>query len=208
MTCIIDYSAGNISSVANALRFLGEKCYITSNSDEIKGADRVILPGVGSFGDAIDNIKKNKLHNIIYDIADSTIPFLGICLGLQLLFEESDESPGVPGLGIFKGKIKSFRNSPIGDLKVPHVGWNSLVDCKQDSIIGSALKQPNTNPFVYFVHSFYLDCPDADIVSAQTEYGIKFHSAIQKDNIMACQFHPEKSGDTGLKILSEFLKLN
>ena len=208
MTCIIDYSAGNISSVANALRFLGEKCYITSNSDEIKGADRVILPGVGSFGDAIDNIKKNKLHNIIYDIADSTIPFLGICLGLQLLFEESDESPGVPGLGIFKGKIKSFRNSPIGDLKVPHVGWNSLVDCKQDSIICSALKQPNTNPFVYFVHSFYLDCPDADIISAQTEYGIKFHSAVQKDNIMACQFHPEKSGDTGLKILSEFLKLN
>ena len=208
MTCIIDYSAGNISSVANALRFLGEKCYITSNSDEIKGADRVILPGLGSFGDAIDNIKKNKLHNIIYDIADSTIPFLGICLGLQLLFEESDESPGVPGLGIFKGKIKSFRNSPIGDLKVPHVGWNSLVDCKQDSIIGSALKQPNTNPFVYFVHSFYLDCPDADIISAQTEYGIKFHSAVQKDNIMACQFHPEKSGDTGLKILGEFLKLN
>lgn len=208
MTCIIDYKAGNISSVANALKFLGEEYYITSDSCEIKGAKRVILPGVGSFGDAINNIKSNNLHNVIYDVIDSKVPFLGICLGLQLLFEESDESPGIPGLGVFKGKICSFRKAHIGALKVPHVGWNSLIDYKEDSIIGKALNRPDTNPYVYFVHSFYLDTPQTEIVSAVTEYGIKFQSAIQKDNVMACQFHPEKSGDTGLKILSEFLKIN
>lgn len=208
MTCIIDYKAGNISSVANALKFLGEEYYITSDPDEIKGAKRIILPGVGSFGDAINNIKNSKLDNVIYDVVDKKVPFLGICLGLQLLFEESQESPGISGLGVFKGKIRSFRNSDIGNLKVPHVGWNSLVDCKENSIISKALRQPDTNPYVYFVHSFYLDTPQTEIVSAETEYGIKFQSAIQKDNVMACQFHPEKSGDTGLKILREFLQFN
>lgn len=208
MTCIIDYKVGNISSVANALEFLGEEYYITSDPNEIKGAGRVILPGVGSFGDAIDNMKHCKLCNVIYDIVDKKIPFLGICLGLQLLFEESEESPGISGLGVFKGEIRGFHSSDIGKLKVPHVGWNSLVDCKENSIISKALRQPDTNPYVYFVHSFYLDTPQTEIVSAETEYGIKFQSAIQKDNVMACQFHPEKSGDTGLKILREFLQFN
>lgn len=208
MTCIIDYKAGNISSVANALGFLGEEYHITSDPDEIKGAERVILPGVGSFGDAINNMKSSKLDNVIYDIVDKKVPFLGICLGLQLLFEGSDESPGVPGLGIFKGQIRSFRTAPIGELKVPHVGWNSLVNYTQDTIIGKALSLPNTNPYVYFVHSFYLDSPQTEIISAQTEYGITFQSAIQHGHVMACQFHPEKSGDTGLKILSEFLRFN
>ena len=201
MIAIIDYNAGNLKSVEKALHFLEEDCVITRNFHEIETADKVILPGVGAFGDAMYNLKKYGLDEVLREVAKRQIPLLGICLGLQLLFERSDETPGVEGLGILKGEILRIPDCP--GLKIPHMGWNSLH--LQNS--GRLFKDIPENTYVYFVHSYYLQADDEDIVAATTEYGVKIHAAVEKDNIFACQFHPEKSSTVGLQILKNFVSL-
>lgn len=201
MISIIDYDAGNIKSVEKALQSLGQEVIITRSKDEILSSDHVILPGVGSFGDAMSRLNEYGLCNTIYDVVDKGIPFLGICLGLQLLFESSEESPGVSGLGILKGKILKIPDSP--DLKIPHMGWNSL-DIREGS---SLYKGISDNPYVYFVHSYYLKADNEEEVAATTDYSVKIHAGIEKDNIFACQFHPEKSSSVGLSILRNFVNI-
>lgn len=201
MIAIIDYGAGNLHSVKNALDFLGADSFITNNADEILGADKVILPGVGSFGDAMCNLRKNGLEDTVISAANSGKPFLGICLGEHLLFEESEESPEVKGLGILKGKVVKITKKD--GLKIPHMGWNSLEFPKDSKIF----KNLGSDPFVYFVHSYYIKPDDEDVVSAYTEYGEKLAVAVERDNLFAVQFHPEKSGEVGLRILENFVKL-
>ena len=198
MIAIIDYDAGNLKSVEKALVSLGEEVLVSRDSSEILQADKVILPGVGSFGDAMNNLDHFNLVDTIKKVAEKDTPFLGICLGLQLMFESSDEGPGVKGLGLLPGKILRIPKS--GDLKIPHMGWNNI-KVKEDSRLFKGLPE---NPYVYFVHSYYLQADDEDIVAATTEYGVKIHAAVEKDNIFACQFHPEKSSKWGLKILENF----
>ncbi len=198
MIAIIDYGAGNIQSVFKALKHIGCDAFITKNRDEILKSDGAVLPGVGSFGDAMDTMTSYGINNTVIDFTKSGKPFLGICLGLQLLFPESQESPGSKGLGLFEGAITKI---PSGDgLKIPHIGWNSLNIKKHDGLF----KGITGNPYVYFVHSYYLNAADKNIVSAQTEYGVTIDAAIQSGNVFATQFHPEKSGETGLKILTNF----
>lgn len=200
MIAIIDYGAGNLHSVKNALDFLGAQNLITNNKKELLSADKVILPGVGAFGDAVKCLHDTGLFEVTKEIAKSGTPFLGICLGLQLMFEESEETPGVLGLGIFKGKIVKI---PDTGLKIPHMGWNNIEMPKNSRI----LKDLGENPFVYFVHSYYLQAEDEDVVSAYTDYGKRLGVAVERDNVFATQFHPEKSGKTGLKILDNFIRL-
>ncbi len=201
MIAIIDYDAGNIKSVEKAIEKLGEVPILTRDRDTILSADKIILPGVGSFGDAMEKLHRYGLVSVIHEAVENGIPFLGICLGLQLLFESSEESEGVEGLGILKGKIVKIPN--VEGLKIPHIGWNSL-DIPKDTHLFHGFEP---NPYVYFVHSYYLQAEDEDIVSATTEYGVHIHAAVQKNNVYACQFHPEKSSNTGLKILKNFLEL-
>ena len=201
MIAIIDYDAGNIKSVGKAFEYIGEEVVLTSDRDEILSADKVILPGVGAFADAMEKLKKHNLINTIYDVVDKKTPFLGICLGLQLLFEDSEEGVGVGGLGILKGHVKRFPDSI--NMKIPHMGWNSLSLCNNGRLF-EGMKQ---DPYVYFVHSYYLKADDESIVKAKTEYGIEFHASVEKDNVFACQFHPEKSGEAGLNILRNFAKI-
>lgn len=201
MIAIIDYDAGNIRSVEKALQFLGQEVKITRDREEILGADKVVLPGVGSFGDAMGKLHQYGLVEVIRQVAEKKTPFLGICLGLQLLFERSDESPGVEGLGILKGEILRI---PEGEgRKIPHMGWNSLELRNQGRLFAGL----SGEPYVYFVHSYYLKARDEQIVKAATEYGVTIHASVEQDNIFACQFHPEKSSDTGLKILKNFIEL-
>lgn len=201
MIAIIDYDAGNIKSVEKSLNYLGEEAIITRDHDEIVNSDKVILPGVGAFADAMEKIRHYGLEETIHAVVEKNIPFLGICLGLQLMFESSDEGPGVKGLGLLPGKILRIPKS--GDLKIPHMGWNNI-KVKEDSRLFKGLPE---NPYVYFVHSYYLQADDEDIVAATTEYGVKIHAAVEKDNIFACQFHPEKSSTVGLQILKNFVSL-
>lgn len=201
MIAIIDYDAGNIKSVEKAFQYLGEETVLSRDREEILAADKVVLPGVGSFGDAMEKLKKYNMINTIYDVVDKKTPFIGICLGLQLLFETSEESKGVAGLGILKGDIVRFPEE-IG-LKIPQIGWNSL-DLQNDGRLFQGLEK---NPYVYFVHSYYLKAKEEEIVKATTEYGVHVHASVEKDNIFACQFHPEKSGDVGLQILKNFANL-
>lgn len=198
MIAVIDYGAGNLHSVKNALDYLGAESVITSSSDEILRADKVILPGVGSFGDAMRRLEEKNLVDSVKRAADGSKPFLGICLGLQLLFESSEESPGVPGLGIFKGKVVKI---PDHGLKIPHMGWNNIVLAKESRIL------PKNKPYVYFVHSYYINAYDKSDVSAYTEYGERLDVAVERGNVFATQFHPEKSGKAGLDILKRFLDL-
>ena len=201
MVAIIDYDAGNIKSVEKAVGFLGSDSIITHKREEILSADHVILPGVGSFGQAMQRLEERELVDTIKAVTDRGIPFLGICLGLQLLFDESEESPGVKGLGLLKGRI---RRLPEGEeLKVPNIGWNSL-DVVRPGRLFSGIER---SPFVYFVHSYYLDARDKNIVTSQIDYGVRVDASVEKDNIFAVQFHPEKSSETGLRILSEFLRI-
>ena len=201
MIAIIDYDAGNIRSVEKALQFLGQEVKITRDREEILGADKVVLPGVGSFGDAMGKLHQYGLVEVIRQVAEKKTPFLGICLGLQLLFERSDESPGVEGLGILKGEILRI---PEGEgRKIPHMGWNSLELRNQGRLFAGI----SGDPYVYFVHSYYLKARDEQIVKATTEYGVTIHASVEQDNIFACQFHPEKSSDTGLQILKNFIEL-
>lgn len=202
MTAIIDYDAGNIKSVEKALLSLGEEVIITRNQEKILNADRVILPGVGSFGDAMDKIRAYGLEEIIHKVVDKEIPFLGICLGLQLLFERSDESDGVKGLGLLQGEI--VRIPDESGLKVPHIGWNSLKFPNQ----GRLFQGISEDAYVYFVHSYYLRAKDENIVTATAEYGTLIHASVEKGNIFACQFHPEKSSEVGLTILKNFIGIN
>ncbi len=200
MIAIIDYDAGNIKSVEKALLSMGETPVLTRDPEVILQADHIILPGVGSFGDAMENLTKFGLVDVIHKAIDRKIPFLGICLGLQLLFESSEETPGVAGLGILKGKIVRI---PEGSgLKIPHMGWNSLTVRKGASLFKGLEKEP----YVYFVHSYYLQAEDPDIVAATAQYGVIIHASVEKGNVFACQFHPEKSSKTGLAILKNFLE--
>ena len=199
MTAIIDYDAGNIRSVEKALQALGEEAIVTRDRETILKADRVILPGVGAFGDAMNKLKGYGLDDVIREVVAAGIPFLGICLGLQLLFERSDESEGVEGLGILAGEILRIPDAP--GLKIPHIGWNSLSFSRK----GKLFQEIGEEPYVYFVHSYYLAARDEEIVAAQTEYGgTVIHASVEKDNVFACQFHPEKSSETGLAILRNF----
>lgn len=201
MIAIIDYGAGNLYSVQNALKSLNAESVITGNADTILAADKIILPGVGAFGDSKAALERADLCETVKAVIAAGKPFLGICLGMQLLFDSSEESPGVEGLRIFQG---SFRKIPkVGDIKIPHIGWNSL-EIPKDSKI---LKNIGENPYVYFVHSYYLEPENPADVSAYTTYGTKFAVAAERDNVFAVQFHPEKSGDTGLKILENFVNL-
>lgn len=201
MIGIIDYDAGNIRSVEKALSYLGEKTVVSRNPETLKNADKVILPGVGSFGQAMGNLHRYELVPVIQDMIKEGKPFLGICLGLQLLFESSEESPGVEGLGILKGKILKIPSSP--GLKIPHMGWNSL----QLQNNGRLFRNIPQDTYVYFVHSYYLQAQEPEIVKAVTGYGTEIHASVEKDNVFACQFHPEKSGKYGLEILKNFAEL-
>ncbi|MBQ9136744.1 MAG: imidazole glycerol phosphate synthase subunit HisH [Lachnospiraceae bacterium] len=201
MIAIIDYDAGNIKSVEKALLSLSQEVIVTRDAETILHADKVILPGVGSFGDAMGKLHQYGLVDVIKQVVANKTPFLGICLGLQLLFESSEESPGVEGLGILKGKIVRI---PEGEgIKVPHIGWNSL----QYPNKGKLYAGLQENAYVYFVHSYYLKAEEPEIVVAATEYGTYIHASVEKDNVFACQFHPEKSSDTGLAILQNFVNL-
>lgn len=201
MIAIIDYDAGNIRSVEKALLSLGQEVRITSDAGEILSADKVILPGVGAFGDAMEHLKERGLDRVIHRVVENKTPFLGICLGLQLLFERSDETPGVEGLGILKGEI--VRIPAAEGLKIPHMGWNSL-HISHDGRLFQGIEE---GAYVYFVHSYYLRAEEEEIVKASTEYGVHIHASVEKENVFACQFHPEKSSEVGLRILKNFVSL-
>ena len=201
MVAIIDYNAGNLKSVEKALMAVGQESVITRDFHTILSADHVILPGVGAFGEAMDQIKQYELDKVIREVVDKKTPFLGICLGLQLLFEGSDESQGVEGLQILEGQI--LRIPDKEGLKIPHIGWNSL-ELQNNGRLFEGMKE---NPFVYFVHSYYLKAADESIVKATCDYSTCIHASVEKDNVFACQFHPEKSSETGLTILKNFAQI-
>ncbi len=201
MIAIIDYDAGNLKSVEKALMHLGQEAVITRNKEELLNADKVILPGVGSFGDAMGKLNSYGLVDTIKEVVALRKPFIGICLGMQLLFNGSEEAEGCKGLGIFDGEI--LRIPKCGDLKIPHMGWNSL-----DIRPGTRLyKGIENNSYVYFVHSYYLKAKNEEEIAATTEYCTLIHASVEKDNIFGCQFHPEKSGEVGLKILKNFAEV-
>lgn len=201
MIAIIDYDAGNLKSVEKALHALGQECVITRDYKEIRGAKKIILPGVGSFGVAMEQLKKYELDRIIREVTAEGIPFLGICLGLQLLFEGSEESSGIEGLHLLEGKI--LRIPEKQGLKIPHIGWNSL-DLKNQGRLFAGF---TGNPYVYFVHSYFLKAKEESVVKATTEYSAHIHASVEKGNIFACQFHPEKSSAAGLQILRNFAEI-
>ena len=229
MIAIIDYDAGNIKSVEKAAEHLGQKAVITRDKEVILGSDHIILPGVGAFGDAMDKLRKYNLEPVIRKAVEDGIPFLGICLGLQLIFESSEESPGVKGLGLLPGKIIRIPDEP--GLKIPHMGWNSIRICHKKKGTRSDIRSDHgfdpsasaagepkeggrqsifegvpDKSYVYFVHSYYLKAENEDDVAATTEYGTTcIHAAVEHGNIHACQFHPEKSSSVGLRILKNFI---
>ena len=200
MIAVVDYDAGNVKSVEKALDKLGAKHVLTSDPEIIKNADSCILPGVGNFGDCMDKLRSRGLDSAIREFAASGKCFLGICVGLQLLFDESEESPGVQGLGILKGKVKKFES--FEEIKVPQIGWNDVTSVK-----GRLFDGIGDGTFFYFVHSYYLDAEDKNIVTSKTSYGIDYDSSVESGNVFATQFHPEKSSDAGLKVLTNFLKI-
>ena len=201
MVSIIDYGAGNIKSVENAVRYLGHDVVLTRDPEILLSSDHCILPGVGAFGAAMERLRKYGLDEVIRRIALKEIPLLGICLGLQLLFDSSEESPGVDGLGILKGRI--LRIPDTDGRKVPQIGWNDLTYPTG----GRLFKGLPEGTYVYFVHSYYLKAEDPSIVTARTEYGVSIDAAVESGNVMACQFHPEKSESAGMKILENFLRI-
>ena len=201
MVAVIDYDAGNIKSVEKALLYLGQDVKVTRDKNVILSADRVILPGVGAFGDAMGKLRSYGLEEVIKEGVSQGTPFLGICLGLQLLFEDSDETPGVKGLGLLPGSIRRIPDEE--GLKIPHMGWNSL-DVREGASLFQGIEG---HPYVYFVHSYYLSAKREEDVAATTFYSTKIHASVEHDNIFACQFHPEKSSEVGLKILDNFIHL-
>ena len=200
MIAIVDYDAGNIKSVEKAMILLGEQVVVTRDKDTILNADGVILPGVGAFGDAMDKLNSFGLSDVLREVASKNIPFLGICLGLQLLFESSEESPEATGLGILKGKV--CRLPEVG-LKIPHIGWNNLKFPNKGRLFNGI----EEDSYVYFVHSYYLKAEDESIVTATTDYATIIHASVEQGNVFATQFHPEKSSDTGLKMLKNFIDI-
>lgn len=201
MIAIIDYDAGNIKSVEKALESLGADIVLTNDRETLLKADKVILPGVGAFGDAMEKLEKYALVDVIHEIVDKKTPFLGICLGMQLLFDSSEEAPGVKGLGILPGRIVRFDES--NGLKIPQIGWNALKMPNR----GRLFEGLSEGAFVYFVHSYYLKADNASDVVATAEYGNLVHAAVERDNVFGCQFHPEKSSDVGLRILKNFVEM-
>ncbi len=201
MIAIIDYDAGNMKSVEKALQSLGEEVIVTRNAEEILNAEKVILPGVGAFGDAMEKLNAYGLVPVIQQVVEKKTPFLGICLGLQLMFERSEESPEVAGLGLLPGEV--LRIPDEEGLKVPHIGWNSLTFPKP----GRLFKNLPQEPYVYFVHSYYLKAAEEKDVAAKTQYGVSIHAAVERDNLFACQFHPEKSSEIGMMILKNFIAI-
>lgn len=201
MVAIIDYDAGNIKSVEKALISIGEEACITRDKNIILSADHVILPGVGQFGDAMEKLNRYGLVSVIKKVCEKGTPFLGICLGLQLMFNRSDEAPGIEGLSLLDGDIIKI---PEGEYsKIPHMGWNDLT-LKGN---GRLFEGMEDNPYVYFVHSYYLKAKEESIVKATTEYNVTIHASVEKDNIFGCQYHPEKSSDAGLKMLENFVRI-
>lgn len=201
MISIIDYDAGNIRSVEKAFNYFGQEITITRDPKILMNSDKVILPGVGAFEDAMNQIRKYDLEPVIKDYVATGKPFFGICLGLQLLFEGSDEGKGVEGLSILKGGIHKIPDSP--GLKIPHMGWNSLELMNN----GRLFKGIPNQSYVYFVHSYYLEAEDPSIVTATTEYSTTIHASVESGNVFACQFHPEKSSSVGLQIIKNFIEL-
>lgn len=201
MIAIIDYDAGNLKSVEKAVEHLGARAVITRDPREILAADHVILPGVGAFGDAMGKLHQYHLADVIREAADKNIPLLGICLGLQLFFESSEESPGVEGLGLCKGRILRIPESE--GLKIPHMGWNSLTYDHPGRLFAGIPE----NSYVYFVHSYYLKAENPEIVKASAFYSTQIHASIEEKNVFACQFHPEKSSEVGLGILKNFIEI-
>ena len=201
MVAVIDYDAGNIKSVEKALLYLGQDVKVTRDKNVILSADRVILPGVGAFGDAMGKLRSYGLEEVIKEVVSQGTPFLGICLRLQLLFEDSDETPGVKGLGLLPVSIRRIPDKE--GLKIPHMGWNSL-DIREGASLFQGIEG---HPYVYFVHSYYLSAKREEDVAATTFYSTKIHASVEHDNIFACQFHPEKSGEVGLRILKNFANL-
>lgn len=201
MIAVIDYDAGNLKSVEKALEFLGEESCITRDHKEILAADKVVLPGVGAFGEAMGHLKKYGLDKVIHEVVGRQTPFLGICLGLQLLFEGSEESSGVEGLHVLDGEILKIPDAP--GLKIPHIGWNSLHLQNQGRLFEGVME----GAFVYFVHSFYLKAKEGQIVKASTDYSVDIHASVEQGNVFACQFHPEKSSSVGLQILRNFARI-
>lgn len=201
MIVIVDYGIGNLASVAKAIEFLKKPCKFTDSLVEIKKAEKIILPGVGHFGQAVKELKKRKLFDAIKARIKDNIPFLGICVGMQLLFESSQEAKGLKGLGVIKGEVKKFDHKKI---IVPHMGWNKLEFKQQDSGLFNNIPK---NAYVYFANSYYCSPEDKSVILATTNYGINFTSAIYNNkNLWAVQFHPEKSQSLGLKILNNFLQ--
>lgn len=201
MIAILDYDAGNLKSVEKALTHLGEESIITRDRREVERADKLILPGVGSFGAAMEQLRKYEIYKLLEEAKEEGKPILGICLGLQLLFDGSEECSGIEGLHLLKGSI--LRIPDAGGLKVPHVGWNSL-QLKGD---GRLFEGFGEEPYVYFVHSYYLKAEDEAIVKACTQYGVEIHASVEQGNLFACQFHPEKSSAAGLAMLRNFARI-
>jgi len=200
MIAVIDYNRGNIASVYNALIYLGYDALIVQNPDKLFNASKVILPGVGAFGDGMQQLEKSGFAEAIPEIIKKGVSFLGICLGLQLLFESSEETPGIQGLSIFKGKVEKFK----GDFKIPHMGWNQVNFGNKNSSLTKGIKNNN---YFYFVHSFMIKNCEESIISGKTDYYSTFISAVEKDNVSAFQFHPEKSQEAGLKLLKNWVEL-
>ena len=203
MIAIIDYDAGNIKSVEKALAYLGEEVRITRDREEILASDGVILPGVGAFGDAMEKLHTYGLVDVIREVVRRQIPFLGICLGLQLMFESSEETPGVEGLHLLDGTIRRIPAAP--GLKIPHIGWNSLELINKNHFLFSGLNEEEL--FFYFVHSFYCKPTNQACILAETRPVEEFSvpAIVQKDNVYGMQFHPERSGRTGLQLLNNFI---
>lgn len=201
MIAIIDYDAGNVKSVEHACHFIGGDSFLTRDPEKILTADHVILPGVGSFGDAMDKLERYGLTGVIREVIAKNTPFLGICLGEQLLFERSEESPGVPGLGILKGEVLRFPEKE--GFKIPQIGWNSLHFPNPGKLFAGIPEES----YVYFVHSYYVHAQDRACVTASCSYAAEADASVEKNNLFACQFHPEKSGDVGLQILRNFLSI-
>ncbi len=205
MSCtvaIIDYQMGNLRSVQKAIESVGGTAIVTDQPTSIKSADKVILPGVGSFGDAMNELKRRDLVSVIQDVASSDKPFLGICLGLQLLFESGEENGLQPGLGILAGSVRRFNIAP--ELKVPHMGWNSVTSRQSNDPLMQGIAE---QPFFYFVHSYFCQPKDQADLWLTSDYGGEFCAAIRRSNLFATQFHPEKSQTNGLKLLKNFLLL-
>ena len=200
MIAIIDYGVGNLFSVEKAFASIGEEVKVTGSAEDLKAAEKLVLPGVGAFGDCMKNLEETGLIPTICEQIRQKKFLLGICVGLQILFESSEESPNVSGLGIFKGRVKKIN---ADNLKIPHMGWNS-VKSKNSSKLMRELKE---TPYFYFVHSYHAVPTEESLISATTSYGEEITAAIERENIFATQFHPEKSGDVGLKILKNFVEM-